>query len=320
MTPTDFMKMAVALSANCRPEDAKRTPRLGVVIAQGEEVIAMAHRGTGKEGDDDHAELIAIQQMRDKGKLEGSTVYTTLEPCTHHSRRSTSEFCTALLIRERVGKVYVGVLDPNEQVCGRGVNLLQLAGIEVELFPDDLQKQIRNINGDFIRAQQAVSPKILSPIQGQDLTLQRDAGGGDAYLFVDVEFECENPPGENVRLIIQNVDEWWPQRYPISQVENSKTWKGTVRIGMDGQRTIHIVQSNALGKRMLDLYSIVIERNEERKRYLKDKLAAMNLDGEFWEKMPKDYHPIKSTSLPNGLDSLACVTVTVKQPEGCPPP
>src|SRR4051812_3642725 len=124
------MKMAIALSANCKPEDAKRTPRLGVVIAQGEELVGLAHRGTGKDDDDDHAELIAISRMTDRGKLAGSTVFTTLEPCTHHSRRSTSESCTSLLVRERVGKVYVGILDPNEQVCGRGVNLLQQAGIE----------------------------------------------------------------------------------------------------------------------------------------------------------------------------------------------
>jgi diaminohydroxyphosphoribosylaminopyrimidine deaminase / 5-amino-6-(5-phosphoribosylamino)uracil reductase len=107
MSPDDFMKIAVALSANCKPEDPKRTPRLGVVITQGEELVGLAHRGTGNDGDDDHAELIAMSRMPDKSRLKGSTVYTTLEPCTHHSRRTTSESCTSLLIREQVGKVYV---------------------------------------------------------------------------------------------------------------------------------------------------------------------------------------------------------------------
>jgi pyrimidine deaminase RibD-like protein len=315
VTPEDFMKIAIALSANCKPEDEKRTPRLGVVIAQGEELIGLAHRGTGKEGDDDHAELIAISRMADRGRLAGSTVYTTPEPCTHHSRRSTSESCTALLIRERVGKVYIGILDPNEQVCGRGFNLLQLSGIKVEMFPHELAEQVRSKNGDFIRAQQAVSPKITNILEGQEFTLKKDPDGGDPFLWFDVEFECENPPGDNISLVIQVGDEWWPQRYPISQVGNSKVWKGRIRFGMPGKRTIHIVQANSLGRRMLDLYGIVTERNEARKRYLREKLKDKGFDSSFWTGMPGDYHEIKSKSLPNGLDSLECRHVVVKTPE-----
>ncbi len=205
MAPEDFMTLAVELSAECRPDKPKRTPRLGVVIADGDEIIGRAHRGTGKDDDDDHAELIAINSMSDRGRLAGSTVYTTLEPCTHHSRRSTSESCTSLLIRERVRKVYVGILDPNEQVCGRGVNLLQLAGIEVELFPPDLEKRIRSINGEFIKAQQAVSPEILNISEGQEFTLANDPGGGEPHLCPDVEFKCANPPGDNIRLSSSKV-------------------------------------------------------------------------------------------------------------------
>jgi diaminohydroxyphosphoribosylaminopyrimidine deaminase / 5-amino-6-(5-phosphoribosylamino)uracil reductase len=140
VTPEDFMKIAIALSANCNPENRERTPCLGVVITQGNEIIGLAHRGTGRVGDDEHAEWIAVERMDARYRLAGSTVYTTLEPCTHHSRRATTESCTSLLIRGRVAKVYVGILDSNEQVCGRGVNLLQLNGIHVEMFPHHLAR------------------------------------------------------------------------------------------------------------------------------------------------------------------------------------
>ena len=121
---------------------------------------------------------------------------------------------------------------------------------------------------------------------------------------------------ELLRLVIQNREEWWPQRYPISQVGNSNVWTGKIRFGMHGERRIHIVQANDLATRLLDLHREVTERNEERKRYLRENLAGKELDPGFWKAMPGDYHPIKSGRLPNGLDSLACVTVTVKKPGG----
>jgi diaminohydroxyphosphoribosylaminopyrimidine deaminase/5-amino-6-(5-phosphoribosylamino)uracil reductase len=172
MNHEEFMRRAIDLAKRCEPRDPKRTPRLGVLITRGDAIIAEAYRGTGVPGDDDHAELIACGRVPAPEQIAGSTVYTTLEPCTHHTRRSTSEACTDLLIRNHVAKVVIGILDPNQAVCGRGFNQLQGADIEVEMFPHHLAREVRAGNADFIRAQQTYSPTILYPKMGEVVVLK----------------------------------------------------------------------------------------------------------------------------------------------------
>ena len=114
----ELMERAVNLAENCTPTDPSRTPRLGVVIAQNGVVIGQAFRGVGGQ-DDDHAELKAVSTVVDKTQLAGASVYTTLEPCTRHVRRSTTESCADLLTRHAIKKVFVGILDPNQGVSGK---------------------------------------------------------------------------------------------------------------------------------------------------------------------------------------------------------
>ncbi len=83
MDDSDLMVLAVKLADQCKPDDPKRTPRLGVVIADADgEIIGMAHRGKGTKADDekgtkaddDHAELMAYHNVADKARLAGATV------------------------------------------------------------------------------------------------------------------------------------------------------------------------------------------------------------------------------------------------------
>jgi pyrimidine deaminase RibD-like protein len=164
MTDHDLMVLAVKLADQCKPENPMRTPRLGVVIADPKgEIIGMAHRGKGTKADDDHAELMAYHNVADKARLAGATVYTTLEPCTHHVRTEEGNSCTEILCRAQVNKVFVGILDPNQGVCGKGVLGLQDARIEVELFPHKLAEEIRSQNDPFIKAQRALTLRITDP-------------------------------------------------------------------------------------------------------------------------------------------------------------
>ena len=78
--------------------DSKQDARLGVVITDPNgEIIGMAYRGKGTKDDDDHAELMAFHSVADKARLAGATVYTTLEPCTHHVRTEEGNSCTEIL-------------------------------------------------------------------------------------------------------------------------------------------------------------------------------------------------------------------------------
>jgi diaminohydroxyphosphoribosylaminopyrimidine deaminase / 5-amino-6-(5-phosphoribosylamino)uracil reductase len=82
-----------------------------------------------------HAEVMALRDAAAQGaSAVGATAYVTLEPCSHFGR--TPPCCNAL-IDAKVAKVVIALLDPNPLVAGKGVELLQKAGIEVEVLPVD---------------------------------------------------------------------------------------------------------------------------------------------------------------------------------------
>ena len=82
-----------------------------------------------------HAEVMALREAAAQGEsVVGATAYVTLEPCSHFGR--TPPCCNAL-IEAKVAKVVIALLDPNPLVAGKGVELLQKAGIDVEVLPVD---------------------------------------------------------------------------------------------------------------------------------------------------------------------------------------
>ena len=75
-----------------------------------------------------HAERNAL--LKCKEDVHGAELYVTLEPCCHHGKTPP---CTDIIIEKGIKKVYVGSLDSNPLVAGKGVKILQEAGIEVEI-------------------------------------------------------------------------------------------------------------------------------------------------------------------------------------------
>ena len=139
MTDTDKQLMieTISLAEQCQPI-ADRIPKVGAVIAVGDTIIGRGHRGTGNAVDDDHAEKVALKGVVDRRQLPRATVYTTLEPCTPEVRSDPLNCCTELIRQAEVKRVFIGILDPNQGVRGKGLWELQSRRIEVELFPPDL--------------------------------------------------------------------------------------------------------------------------------------------------------------------------------------
>jgi pyrimidine deaminase RibD-like protein len=183
----EFMKLAISWANGCQPIK-ESIPKVGAVIAFGQEVIGRGRRGTGQEGDDEHAEWHAIEQVKNKSLLAQATLYTTLEPCTQEVRSKPLECCTELIRQHQIKRVFIGILDPNQGVTGKGLWHLQNAGVEVDLFPHDLSKEIRIQNAAFIRSQQTLGATIVAPSNGDELRTYETGGKHP------IRFKCLNPP------------------------------------------------------------------------------------------------------------------------------
>ena len=116
----DFLRQAIRLAEG---RSTHPNPRVGAVIVRNGEVVAEGfHAGPGTK----HAEVAALSFAQ--GSVAGSTMYVTLEPCSHHGRTPP---CADTLIEAAVSKVVIGALDPDPLVAGQGVEKLRAAGIEV---------------------------------------------------------------------------------------------------------------------------------------------------------------------------------------------
>lgn len=100
-------------------------PRVGCVIAQAGQLVA---GGFTQPAGQAHAEIDALRNAERSGiDVRGSTVYVTLEPCSHHGRTPP---CADALIAAGVARVIAAITDPNPLVAGQGLAKLRAAGIE----------------------------------------------------------------------------------------------------------------------------------------------------------------------------------------------
>jgi len=145
------MLEAISEADKSRAEDDRAHPRVGVVVVHAGAILAQAPRGEITLGD--HGEYTVLEKKLSTQSVAGATVYTTLEPCT--TRNHPKVPCVERLIERRVSRVVIGILDPNQAICGRGLRRLREADIHVDLFPSDLMARVEEQNREFIRGQNA---------------------------------------------------------------------------------------------------------------------------------------------------------------------
>lgn len=149
------MWRAIDLAYRAESREVAPNPRVGAVLVSGGRVIGEGyhHRVGGR-----HAEVCCLESVatEDRGLIPGSTLYVTLEPCAHQGRTPS---CARQLVAEQVGKVVIGTLDPNPLVAGKGVQILQEAGIATEV--GCLRQACEELAKVFLTNQRYHRPYIL---------------------------------------------------------------------------------------------------------------------------------------------------------------
>ena len=140
-------------------------PKVGCVIVKDNQVIG---EGYHYQAGQPHAEVFALRQASQQypERLEGSTAYVTLEPCSHYGRTPP---CADALIHAGIGRVVIAVVDPNPKVSGGGIAKLQQAGIEV--ITGIYQQPAYQLNEGFFRVMSGGLPfvrlKIATSLDGR---------------------------------------------------------------------------------------------------------------------------------------------------------
>ena len=126
-------------------------PLVGCVVVKDGEIIA---EGYHEKYGEYHAERNAL--LRCKSETKSASLYVTLEPCCHCGKTPP---CTEIIIEKGIKKVFVGILDPNPLVAGKGVKILQDAGIEVEVGL--CEDEIRELNKVFLKYITTKRPYVI---------------------------------------------------------------------------------------------------------------------------------------------------------------
>lgn len=148
-------------------QDGKASPLVGAVLWKPDGTVETACRGELRDGD--HAEFTLLERKNRNVRLDGSKLFTTLEPCAPGARKEPKKSCAERILWARIKEVWVGIEDPDPTVDRKGIKYLQDHGVTVNMFDRDLQEIIREANKDFI--DQASERKAVEEEHPKDIIL-----------------------------------------------------------------------------------------------------------------------------------------------------
>ncbi|WP_160033357.1 bifunctional diaminohydroxyphosphoribosylaminopyrimidine deaminase/5-amino-6-(5-phosphoribosylamino)uracil reductase RibD [Paenibacillus sp. An7] len=135
-----YMTLALEMAERAQGQTGIN-PVVGCVIVKNGRMVGL---GTHLQRGKGHAEVHALEMAG--AEAEGSTVYVTLEPCSHYGKTPP---CSEKLIRAKVKKVIIACEDPNHEVAGKGISMLREQGTEVEVGL--LEDRAKYLNEKFFK-------------------------------------------------------------------------------------------------------------------------------------------------------------------------
>ncbi len=128
-------------------------PMVGSVIVLDGNIIGEGfHQQYGQA----HAEVNAVNSVENKDLLKKATLYVNLEPCSHFGKTPP---CADLIIEHKIPYVVIGTIDSNSMVCGRGIEKLVKAGIDVKTGV--LENECKELNKRFFTYHEKKRPYII---------------------------------------------------------------------------------------------------------------------------------------------------------------
>jgi len=151
-TDEKYLKRTLFL-AKLGKGDTAPNPMVGSVIVHDGKIIGEGYHEKCGEA---HAEVNAINSVKNKDLLSKSTLYVNLEPCAHYGKTPP---CSNLIIEHHIPRVVIGCIDSYSEVAGKGIEKMQKAGIEVKIGV--LEEESLELNKRFFSFHTNKRPYII---------------------------------------------------------------------------------------------------------------------------------------------------------------
>jgi len=227
--PRNLMERAIDVMRQSVHEpraDGKATPSVGALLWKPNGTVETAHRGELRDGD--HAEFTLLERKNRANPLDNCVLFATLEPCAKEARKPPKTCCSERIVQSRIRRVWVGVQDPDPKVAGKGIQRLQEAGVDVQMFDHDLQDIILAENERFFaealdRAKEAAEAK---PDSIELSVLERPIASSDS-TDLDVELLESYRAAVGIDAAVGSDEFWRLLSLSGSVVRVGDTWKPT---------------------------------------------------------------------------------------------
>ena len=232
-----YMNLAIKLALKARGQTSPN-PLVGALVVKDGRIVG---KGFHEKAGLPHAEVIALE---DAGKkASGSTLYVTLEPCTHFGRTPP---CVDRIIKSQVKEVIVGMIDPNPKNNGKGIEILRKHNIRVEV--GFLEDKLTKINEAFIKyitkRMPFITVKVAESLDGKIATRTGDSkwitsDKSRAFAHrIRKDFDAIMVGVNTVLRDNPRLDAWYSQKHPIKVVvdsqlstpENANIFSGTSQV------------------------------------------------------------------------------------------
>ena len=244
-TDEKYMRRCVQLARNGM-KNARPNPMVGAVIVHNGKIIGEGYHVRCGEG---HAEVNACASVKkeDEHLLSESTIYVSLEPCSHYGKTPP---CADLLISKHFKRCVIGCKDSFSKVQGRGIEKLRNAGIEVVVGV--LEEECKSLNKQFFTFHEKHRPFItLKWAQSADgyidghisnkytqMICHKRRSEHQAILVGRRTFEIDNPS--------LNIREWYGSS-PIKYVASSND--------LDLPKGYNLIRTNSISEILSHLYN-----------------------------------------------------------------